>query len=384
MILPAVATAVLLVWFYLSWTRARVRGDSYFDILDPPAVPEHWPAVSVIVPARNEAEILPFTLPALLGFFYPQVEFILVDDNSDDGTAESAAKVAEAQGRPLRVIRGAPPADGWRGKLWALEQGIRASSGEWLLMADADMLFHPELLRNLMRVAQNREVQMVSLIGLLRAETIWDRLLLPAFLFFFHFLYPFHQVRNPRSPTAAAAGGCLLVERSALERAGGLAAVRQAWIDDVALAAALKRSGARLYLGASVQVQSFRRYGSLRSIWRMVARSAFTQLRDSWLLVAATLAWIGILFGVPIAGVVVVVSGAIPSDAVATWLSLASSTSISAMIMAYTPALRLYGLHPVRGLTLPLAALLYAAMTLSSALEHSLGNGPQWKGRRRD
>ncbi|HYM11018.1 MAG TPA: glycosyltransferase, partial [Bryobacterales bacterium] len=299
------ALAVTAAWIYLLAARARLGGASEFDRIDTQGTPERWPQVSVIIPARNEAAVLPFTLPSVLSFYYPQADVIVVDDCSEDRTAQTAANIAAADEREnLRVIQGTAPPEGWRGKLWALEQGVRASRGEWLLFSDADVVYSPALLRDLMRLALNQRYQMASLMVLLRAESFWDRLLIPAFFFFFHLLYPFDQVRKPRAATAAAAGGCVLVERAALERAGGLAAVREAWIDDVALAQALKRNGASIYLGATVQAASFRRYGTLKSIREMVTRSAFTQLRHSWGLVAATLVMMGILFGVPVAGAV--------------------------------------------------------------------------------
>ncbi len=379
----AVAIAVMVLWIYLLSARSTLFGPEIFDFIDTRAVPERWPSISVIIPARNESDMLRFTLPFALSFYYPQVEVILVDDCSEDSTAETAAQVAQAQERPLRVVRGLPPPEGWKGKPWALQQGLEASTGEWLLFTDADVVHRRELLRDLVRIALTQDFQMVSLMALLRTETFWDRLLLPPFLFFFYVMYPFHRVKNPRSRTAAAAGGCLLVERAALEKAGGLAAVRGAWIDDLALAAVLKQSGARIYLGATVQAQSFRRYGTLGSIWRMVARSAFTQLRGSWALVALALASLTVLFGVPAAGALAVfmgLSGGL-GFGLASMLGAVSGFSLGFMILAYAPAIRLYRLPLLWALTLPAAALLYGAMTLSSALSHLLGQRPRWKGR---
>ncbi len=379
-----VAIAVAVVWLYLLIGRGRLRGDSEFDRLPPQPAPERWPAVSVIIPARNEAEILRFTLPSALSFFYPQIEITLVDDCSQDGTAETARQTALSLGRDdFRVLRGADPPAGWCGKLWALDQGVRSSRGEWLLFTDADIIFEPELLRDLVRLAFQGRYHVVSLLARLRVETFWDRLLIPSFVFFFHLLYPFHRVRDPRSPLAAAAGGCVLLERAALAAAGGLDAIRGAWIDDLALAGALKRKGARVYLGATAQVRSFRRYGTLASVWQMVARSAFSQLRFSWLLVAATIVGLAVLFGVPVAGLVSASLDSAGTLAVG-WPAVtgaASACSLAFLVAAYAPILRLYELPRVWAFTVPAAALLYGAMTVSSALAHTFGRGPRWKDR---
>jgi len=382
-VLP-IAVTLFVVWIYIFSSRSRFPSGSLFEAFDTQRAPDRWPTLSVIIPARNEAEVLRYTLPTVLSFYYPYLEIVLVDDCSDDGTGELAQEIAAATGHAsLRVVRGMPPPAGWRGKLWALEQGVRASTGEWLLFTDADIRFLPNLARDLVRMALQQQFRMASLMVLLRTETLWDRLLLPSFFFFFHLLYPFHWVRNARSKTAAAAGGCILVERAALEQAGGLEAVRHAWIDDVALAGVLKRSGARIYLGATVQAASFRRYGTLQSIRQMVARSAFTQLRYSWVLLAATLLGLGFVFVLPPLASFLVTSGLVAyHDLFLEYLlSFAVGCTLGLMILAYTPALRIYRLPVVWGLTLPAAALVYALMTVESALIHTFGKGARWKGR---
>jgi hopene-associated glycosyltransferase HpnB len=380
-----IAFTLLVVWIYIFSTRSRFPDESFFEAYDTKRSPDRWPSLSIVIPARNEAEVLRFTLPTILSFYYPYLEIVLVDDCSEDATAAVAEDIGAAAGAvPLRVVRGVPPPPGWQGKLWALEQGVRASTGEWLLFVDADIRFLPNLARDLVRLALDQKYHVASLMVLLRTESFWDRLLIPSFFFFFHLLYPFHWVRNVRSKTAAAAGGCLLVERASLERPGGLEAIRGAWIDDVALAGLLKRSGARLYLGATVQAASFRRYGTLQSIRHMIARSAFTQLRYSWALLGVTLLGLGFVFVLPLLASLLVTTGIIfINDLLLEYLlSFAVGCTLGLMILAYTPALRLYRLPVVWGLTLPAAALLYALMTLESALLHVWRGGPRWKGRR--
>jgi hopene-associated glycosyltransferase HpnB len=380
----ALAILLLVLWVYLWLARCRLAGASDFDAVDTQRLPERWPSVSVVIPARNEADILRFTLPSLLSLYYPQVQVLLVDDCSEDDTAGAALQAASARGAAnFRVVPGAPPPSGWRGKLWALQQGVEASSGEWLLFTDADIYYNPNVLRDLVRMALSERYELASLMAVLRAESFWDRLLLPAFFFFFHLLYPFHHVRNGQAKAAAAAGGCVLVEREALLRAGGLQRIKNAWIDDLALARALKSSGARLYLGATVQVASFRRYGTLRALREMVVRSAFTQLHYSWVLVGLTLLGLGFLFGAPAGAALLVSIGKLPVQPAA-WQYLADAAvgaTLGFMMLAYLPAVRLYRLPLLWSLTLPVAALVYAAMTLESAVTHSFGSGPRWKGR---
>jgi hopene-associated glycosyltransferase HpnB len=230
----------------------------------PTAEPQTWPVVAAVVPARNEAESLPVTLPALLGQDYPgEFRVFLVDDRSDDGTgllaAELGEKAARDGGAPLTVVSGAPRPDGWAGKVWAMAQGFAATSdSDYLLFTDADIKWAPNALRELVRAAETDGRAMVSQMALLRAETAWERLVVPAFVYFFAQLYPFRRVNAPRSRTAAAAGGCMLVRRSALDAAGGLEPIRGALIDDVALGTLLKRSdgGHRIWLGLTTDVVS--------------------------------------------------------------------------------------------------------------------------------
>ncbi|MDA8061404.1 MAG: glycosyltransferase, partial [Actinomycetota bacterium] len=272
-----------------------------------------WPSVAVVVPARNEADLLPLTLPSLMAQDYPgPLRVVLVDDASSDGTAEVAARCSAGGRAGVEVLEGAPRPDGWAGKLWALHQGIdlccgAGASPEWVLFTDADVRHPPGSVRALVAAAVSEGRDVVSLMVRLRVVTAWERLLVPAFVYFFAQLYPFRLVAGP-GRTAAAAGGCVLVRRAALERAGGIAAIRDAVIDDVALARALKRSGARIWLGLADEVRSVRPYPRLADLWRMVARSAFTQLRYSPVLLGFTLVGLVLVYlGPPIALVVGVV-----------------------------------------------------------------------------
>ncbi|HEV2452278.1 MAG TPA: glycosyltransferase [Streptosporangiaceae bacterium] len=361
------------------------------------AKPVSWPAVSAVVPARDEAGMLPITLPALLGQDYPgRLTVVVVDDGSSDGTAqvaerigrEAAAGPSGAGRRDLRVVRGSPTPEGWAGKVWAMAQGLRETgSAAYVLFTDADIACRPQVLTALVTAAEGDRRDLVSQMALLRAESFWERALVPAFVYFFAQLYPFRRVNRPGSRTAAAAGGCMLVRRQALDAGGtgtGLAAIRGARIDDVALGRLLKRPPAsgRCWLGLSTDVISVRPYPGLSGLWDMVARSAYTQLRYSPALLAATIAGLAWLYALPpAAGLAGLADLAAGGGAAAAWCAGAGLAGWLIMSASFVPMLRLYRLSPLRAPSLPLIALLYAAMTADSARRHLGGRGGEWKGR---
>jgi hopene-associated glycosyltransferase HpnB len=353
-----------------------------------------------VVPARNEAESLPVTLPALLGQDYPgEFRVYVVDDSSEDGTgavaAEFGAKAATDGGAPLTVVKGRPRPDGWAGKVWAMAQGFAVVAGDdtavardsdaptYVLFTDADIAWAPHALRDLVRAAQADDRALVSQMAMLRAETRWERVIVPAFVYFFAQLYPFRKVNAPQSKTAAAAGGCMLVGRAALEAAGGLEPIKGALIDDVALGTLLKRNGNRTWLGLTTDIRSARPYPSLASLWHMIARSAYVQLRYNPLLLAGTIAGLLLLYVAPPAGVIAALiamaaGGAGPAGTLA---GLAGLAGWALMTASYVPMLRLYRLSPLRAPGLPLIAVLYAAMTADSARRHYSGRAVSWRGR---
>jgi hopene-associated glycosyltransferase HpnB len=354
-----------------------------------------WPAVAAVVPARNEAESLPGTLPALLAQDYPgEFRVLLVDDNSDDGTGAIAAELGEKAARdggvPLTVVKGEPRPDGWAGKVWAMAQGLAAAARtaggpapDYVLFTDADIAWSPGALRDLVGAAQADDRALVSQMALLRAETRWERVIVPAFVYFFAQLYPFRRVNDPQRATAAAAGGCMLVRTSALQAAGGLERVQGALIDDVALGTLLKKHGNRTWLGLTTEIRSARPYPSLASLWHMIARSAYVQLRYNPLLLAGTIVGLLLLYVAPPAGVLAALIGAAAGDtglpvAVAGTAGLAGWALMAA---SYVPMLRLYRLSALRAPGLPLTAVLYAAMTADSARRHYSGRAVSWRGR---
>ncbi len=350
-----------------------------------------------VVPARNEAETLPATLPALLGQEYPgALTVMVVDDGSSDGTGEVAARIARESGRPLRVIPGTPKpgpdqgdgrGDGrWAGKVWAMAQGLRAAGpAGYVLFTDADIAWEAHTLRHLVAAAEGDDRDLVSQMALLRVAAGWERVVVPAFVYFFAQLYPFRRVNAPGSRTAAAAGGCMLVRRGALERSGGLAPISGALIDDVAMGRMIKRQRGRCWLGFTRQVASVRPYPRLASLWQMVARSAYTQLNSSPALLAATLIGLLFLYALPPAGAViglaVLLGGGSGLSALAALAAGAGLVGWALMSLSYLPVLRLYRLSPLRAPGLPLIALLYAAMTADSARRHYAGRGAEWRGR---
>jgi hopene-associated glycosyltransferase HpnB len=353
-----------------------------------------WPSVVAVVPARNEADSLPVTLPTLLSQDYPgEFRVLLVDDGSDDGTGLVAAELGEKSagdgGAPLTVVAGRPRPDGWAGKVWAMAQGFAAAGNtpRYVLFTDADIAWDAAALRDLVRAAEADDRDLVSQMVLLRAQTSWERVIVPAFVYFFAQLYPFAAVNDPRSRTAAGAGGCMLIRRSALEAAGGLAPIRGALIDDVAFATLLKRNGSRIWLGLTTNIRSVRPYPSLASLWQMIARSAYTQLRYNPALLAGTIVGLLLLYAVPPAGAITALIAVAAGSAVgATGAStvvvgLAGLLGWALMTISYRPMLRFYRLSPLRAPALPLVALLYAAMTADSARRHYCGRAVSWRGR---
>ena len=389
LILAAVTSLAAVAWVYLLTAHG---GYWRTDQRLPPSVTRQagWPDVVAVIPARNEAAVLPGTLPTLLTQEYPgSFTVVLVDDDSGDGTsavaAALAADLARDGGARLVTVAGRGTPDGWAGKVWAMEQGVRAAGeATYLLFTDADIGYAPGTVAALVAAAQAGDRGLVSQMALLRADTFWERLIVPAFVYFFAQLYPFRRVNRPGARTAAAAGGCMLVRRAALEAAGGLERIRGARIDDVALGRLLKRPpvSARCWLGLTADVVSRRPYPSLSGLWDMVARSAYTQLRYSPALLAGTLIGLAWLYALPplaaLGGLAWLAAG---GGTAAGWLAGAGLAGWAAMSASFIPILRLYRLSPLRAPGLPLIALLYAAMTADSGRRYHLGRGGQWKGR---
>lgn len=380
----------LAIWMGLLSLRGQFwRADQRLDVQETEL--ELWPSVYAVIPARNEADLLPATLRSLLMQDYPgPLTVILVDDQSTDGTARVAQGVAQALGKSwqLNLLSAEPLPPGWTGKLWALEQGIRQAQTltpppDYFLLTDADIEHDSTNLRSLVAKATLEELDLVSLMVLLRCQSFWERLLIPTFVFFFQKLYPFRWVNDPTNPTAAAAGGCVLIHREALTRIGGIQVVRQALIDDCTLAQAVKSSGqskqpdgkGRIWLGLSPLTRSLRPYPFLATIWEMVARTAFTQLNYSPLLLLGTLVGMTLIYVVPPVG-------AIFGGLTGNWpVAIAGLSGWFLMAWAYLPTLQFYGCSPLLAFCLPAIALLYTLMTLDSALRHWRGRGGAWKGR---
>jgi hopene-associated glycosyltransferase HpnB len=388
---PVLVAAVLASLAALTWAYLVVGHGGYWRTdqrLPPVAAPagRSWPAVVAVVPARNESKVLSLTLCSLLSQDYPgDFSVVLVDDDSSDGTADVARALGAASPGRLAVVAGSPTPAGWAGKVWAMEQGrLAAGEAEYLLFTDADIGYAPGVLAALVRAARDDDRGLVSQMALLRAETLWERLIVPAFVYFFAMLYPFRRVNRPGGRTAAAAGGCMLVRRRVLEAAGGLGPIRGARIDDVALGRLLKRSPARArcWLGLTTDVTSRRPYPRLSGLWDMIARSAYTQLRYSPAMLAGTLAGLLWLYALPpaaaLGGLAWLAGG---GGATAGWLAAAGLAGWAVMAASYVPMLALYRLSPWRAPLLPLVAMLYAGMTADSARRYHLGRGGQWKGR---
>jgi len=374
-VLAAFVFAALLAWVWL----ALLRGG--FWLCDQ-RLPEcgdpgnGWPAVTAVIPARDEAESIAESIRSLADQDYPgDLAIVLVDDNSSDGTAGAARKAEPS--RRLDIVDGAPLADGWTGKLWAMHQGIAraadvSSDAQYILLTDADIAHGRDALRRLVAMAEANGLDLASLMVRLRCDSFWERWLIPAFVYFFQKLYPFRWVQSGKRP--AAAGGCMLVRRSALDRIGGVESIRDCVIDDCALAAEIARNG-RIWLGLAETSASIRGYDGLSGIWNMVARTAFVQLRHSYLQLSGTVLGMAFLYLLPPAGSI---TGFATGDAAAMAFGAAGCGLMAAL---YVPMLQLYRLAAWRSAFLPLVALIYTLMTVSSAWRHLCGRGGTWKGR---
>jgi len=337
-------------------------------------------SVIAVVPARNEADGIGRAAGSLLAqTLAAPIHVIVIDDGSTDGTAAEARKAGEAAGAGgrLTVLHGTSPAPGWTGKLWAMSQGVAAAlarNPDFLLLTDADIEYPPGEVAALIAKAEAEHLDLVSLMVRLPTATLAERCLIPAFVFFFLKLYPPAWIASPRSQVAGAAGGCMLIRPKALARAGGLTAIRGCIIDDCALAHAVKSSGGRIWLGLARRTRSLRVYGSFAEIGAMISRTAFNQLRHSYLLLAATLFG---LFAVYLAPPLLLLARdpAMMGLGALAWLL---------MTACYLPMVRFYGVRSAYALLLPAVALFYAAATVHSAAQYAAGQGGKWKGRAQD
>jgi len=359
-----IAFLALLIWLYLYFLHGKFwRSGPEL----PASVPSILPDVDIVVPARDEAETIGPVIASLLAQNYPgKFRVFLVDDNSTDGTAMLAGNAPN-----LQIITGAKKPGGWAGKLWAVNQGVAASTAPVLLLCDADITHDPRHLSSLVaRLEAAPRVDMVSEMVRLNCVSIAEQALVPAFVYFFQMLYPFAKVNDPLSGTAAAAGGTVLIRRAALERIGGIDKIRSALIDDVALAREVKKSGP-VYLGHSGLADSIRPYPEFADVFRMVSRSAFTQLNYSALILAGTLLGLALVWLVP-AFEVLFGHG---------WRFFFGLAAFAIAAISYLPTLARYRVSKFWALALPLIAIFYMAATISSALDYWRGTGAKWKNR---
>ena len=374
-VIDGLAIAAFATWVYLMIARGGFWLGAVNDG-DQPAAPARWPTVAAVIPARDEAACIGDSMRSVLAQHYPgSFSVILVDDDSRDGTAEIARHAATSGDRPLTVVASGSLPAGWTGKLWALKQGIDASRQvpdppDYLLLTDADIMHAPDTVAWLAARAEQDKLALVSLMAKLRCESLAESSHVPAFIFFFQMLYPFAWVNRAGAATAAAAGGCMLVCAEALRDAGGIESIRDALIDDCALAARLKAQGP-IWLGLTERAHSIRPYPHWADLRRMVTRSAYAQLRYSPLLLAGTTAGMALTFLA--APWLTLFTGGLPQLlGLATWIMMA---------VAFQPTLRFYRLSPLWGAALPAIAFLYMLYTVDSAIQYVNGRGGAWKGR---
>lgn len=378
----AIAGVPAGIWLYLLLFRGAFwKERPAAPATAPLATDMSWPEVVAIVPARNESEVVGQVVRALLGQNYPgRLSVILVDDNSEDGTsaeAQAAAQAAAAAGSLHRfaILKGKKLSAGWTGKLWAVNQGLAeaqriAPKAGYVLLTDADIAHAPDSLASLVGRAEQGRYNLVSLMAKLKTDTFAEKALIPAYIFFFQKLYPFAWVRDPKQNLGAAAGGCMLVRAAALREIGGIAAIRGALIDDCALGRAIKKTGP-IWLGLASNVTSLRGYPAWRDIWNLIARSAFTQLNHSTLMLIGSVLGMALTYFLPPLLTISSNPGIRPLGIIA-W---------SMMAFAYLPTLANYQRSPLWAPFLPLVAGYYTLATIASAWRYWCGRGGQWKGR---
>jgi hopene-associated glycosyltransferase HpnB len=373
----AIAAASLSVWLYLIAARGHFWRAIPREDRETNAEPPLWPKVTIIVPARDEAVLITQSLSSLFDLDYPGVmNVILIDDQSQDGTAALAKSLAVAHNESrLTVMSGRQASAGWSGKLWAMQQGLDAArdplqSPRYVLFTDADIVLAKDTLKRLVARAESSGLVVVSLMAKLHCKSLAERCLIPAFVFFFQMLYPFQWINRRDRTEAAAAGGCMLVRYDDLRAAGGLAAIRSCLIDDCALAQLLKPLGP-IWLGLSRRVHSLRTYPRFDDIGQMVRRSAYEQLGRSPLLLIMTIAGMALTYVAPPV-LALAASGLARIIGISVWVVMA---------LAFQPILRFYRLSSLWGVLLPAISSIYMVFTLQSAYQHFRGRGGYWKGR---
>ena len=366
----------LIIWVFLIFFRGNFWLADQMLEADVMQL-ETWPSIAVVIPARNEEKYISATLQSLMAQKYPgEIDITVVNDNSTDNTVEAITRIKNER---IVLSNGSDLPEGWTGKLWALSQGVNLSirknpSVDFYLFTDADIEHSQETLKIMVTKAERENLQLVSLMVLLNCRNIWEILLIPAFVFFFQKLYPFQWINNPKKPTAGAAGGYILVRRSALEAAGGIDAVRGEIIDDCAISRVIKQNGS-IWLGLTRNVKSLRSYIRLSEIWKMVTRTAFDQLNYSVTVLLVTIIGMIIIYLVP---PFAVVWGLVFNDNLS--LSLGVLCWVI-MAIAYLPTQRPYQRPFWETLILPVAAFLYSLMVIDSAKRHWTKRYPSWKGR---
>lgn len=381
-----IALTAFFAWIWLTLNHGDFwRGSERLAAGAPNQALKDWPEIVAVIPARNEADTIGAVVSAHMDCAYPgKLTVIVADDGSSDKTAEIAVQAAASHGdRDFEIITAAALPDGWTGKLWAIESGLRhakkiAPDAAYVLLTDADIELAPDTLTKLVDKAAHENLALASLMARLDTRGPWASFLIPAFIYFFQKLYPFPRANDPSENAAAAAGGCMLARCAAIDAIGGIGAIRGALIDDCALARRIKdlTPSTRIWIGlADNEAVSLRDNRELSSIWTMVARTAYTQLGRSPLMLAGTVLGMALVY---LAAPLVVLTAFHHWNLFAVVFALPPTIL---MVRTYWPTLRLYNRNPWEAFLLPVAAGFYTAMTVSSALDHWRGRGGKWKGR---
>ena len=375
-ILTILSSISLMIWLYL----ALLHGNFW----NPPSIKKakkisKYPEITILIPARNEAKYIKNSLMSLLRQNYEgKYRAIVVDDSSSDATLEIVKGISKKNNK-IHVMQGKVLKEGWAGKVWAQYQGInfikkKFPNSKYILFTDADIAHSPNNLKNLTIKAESESLDLVSLMVLLKANNFSEKILIPAFVFFFQKLYPFEWVNDPRRKIAAAAGGCMLVNYFTLKKSGGIEKIKNQIIDDCALARILKKNG-RIWLGITKETKSLRNYKKISEIWSMVTRSAYDQLNYSILLLIICAFGMFCTYMIPVIALSV---GFFDENNYLFFTGL-----IAWFIMSYTyiPTLRNFNEKSFMATFLPIASIFYTLTTIDSARMHLWGSGGSWKDR---
>ena len=339
-------------------------------------------SICVMIPARNEEKTILKTLNSIKNQNYENLQVLVIDDNSSDKTREIVNKFKKGY-KNLKLLKGKQLPPGWVGKTWALKQAVDQANKKFFnyyLFVDSDITFSKNLLKKVIYFSKSENFLMVSLMAKLNCNSFWEKMLIPSFIFFFQKLYPFNYVNDKKKNLAAAAGGFIFCKASEFKKENLYNKIRNKVIDDCNIAKLLKKNGA-IWLGLTNEIKSGRSYRNLKSIWNMVSRTAFEQLNHSLILLFICILGLTIVYLSPLA-IMVIILLFFQLDLQQLHLVVVNFISFTLMIRIILPTLNFYGVNKHFALAIPITAILYICMAITSAVNYTLFFGNTWKGRK--